>query len=416
MIKHSFRILIIFILTFFISCQSNKKNDASTYTVKITDFEDYLTIPGVVEATQAITYGCPRRADGYVTYIVEDGVTVKDSDIVCVIEDKDVNSRYSESTTNLEIAIAGLSKTKADLDLQYSLMEAQVKNNTAETDISNLDSLQLQFLSPTQQKIKKLELQIVAIQKRKLQKKLKSLAIINQSELRRKEYEIQRYTSEIRDAKEQMDGLVIRSTKSGRIFRAMYQGGRKVQLGDNVWNGMAVVNIPDLTKMKVKIKASEGDYKRINESDAVEYTFDAMPKNRAWGKIVKKAPVGQPIQQNSKIKVFEIEASVDTSKLTPDPGLTTNCKIILKKIKNAIVVPQIAIFEQDSMKVVYVKKSDKYEMRQILTGPSSQKSAVVLAGLQQNEKISFIKPETALIEKKILLTKSTLKKYGQIKN
>jgi len=403
------------LLALLFSCQSHDQSSISTYTVKITDFEDYLTIPGVVEATQAITYGCPRRADGYVTYIVEDGVTVKDSDIVCIIEDKDVNSRYSESSTNLEIAIAGLSKTKADLDLQYSLMEAQVKNNTAETDIANLDSLQLQFLSPTQQKIKKLELEIVAIQKRKLQKKLRSLAIINQSELRRKEYEIQRYTSEIRDAKEQMDGLVIKSTKSGRVFRAMYQGARKVQLGDNVWNGMAVINIPDLTKMKVKITASEGNYKRINENDAVEYTFDAMPKNKAWGKIVKKAPVGQPIQQNSKIKVFEIEASVDTSKLTPDPGLTTNCKIILKKIKNAIVIPQITIFEQDSMKVVYVKKSDKYEMRQILIGASSPKSAVILAGLQQNEKISFIKPENGLIEKKKLLTKSTLKKYSQIR-
>lgn len=415
MTKNLSNIIATSLLALLFSCQSHDQSSISTYTVKITDFEDYLTIPGVVEATQAITYGCPRRADGYVTYIVEDGVTVKDSDIVCIIEDKDVNSRYSESSTNLEIAIAGLSKTKADLDLQYSLMEAQVKNNTAETDIANLDSLQLQFLSPTQQKIKKLELEIVAIQKRKLQKKLRSLAIINQSELRRKEYEIQRYTSEIRDAKEQMDGLVIKSTKSGRVFRAMYQGARKVQLGDNVWNGMAVINIPDLTKMKVKITASEGNYKRINENDAVEYTFDAMPKNKAWGKIVKKAPVGQPIQQNSKIKVFEIEASVDTSKLTPDPGLTTNCKIILKKIKNAIVIPQITIFEQDSMKVVYVKKSDKYEMRQILIGASSPKSAVILAGLQQNEKISFIKPENGLIEKKKLLTKSTLKKYSQIR-
>jgi len=415
-IKYSFRILIISLLTFLISCQSGKKNEASTYTVKITDFEDCLTIPGVVEATEAISFGCPRRADGYITYIVEDGITVNDSDIVCIIEDKDVNSRYSESSTNLEIAIAGLSKTKADLDLQYSLMEAQVKNNAAETDIANLDSLQLQYLSPTQQKIKKLELEIVAIQKRKQQKKLRSLAIINQSELKKKEFEIQRLTSEIKSSKEQLDGLVIRSTKKGRIFRAMYYKDRKVQIGDNVWNGMPVVNIPDLSKMKVKIIATEGDYKRISENDVVEYTFDAMPKNRAWGKIVKKAPIGQPIQQNSKIKVFEIEASVDTSKLTPDPGLTTNCKIILKKIKNAIVIPQITIFEQDSMKVVYVQKSGKYEMRQILTGPSSQKSAVVISGLQQNEKISFIKPETGLIEMKTLLTKSTLKKYSQLKN
>ena len=415
MIKHYFRILFISLLTFLISCQKHEKNEASTFTVKITDFEDYLTIPGFVEAVQSTTFGCPRQSDGYITYIVEDGTTVKDSDVVCIIEDKDVNSRYNESSTNLEIAMAGLSKTKADLDLQYSLMEAQVKNNAAETDIANLDSLQMQYLSPTQLKIKKLELEIVAIEKHKLQKKLLSLAIINQSELKKKEFEIQRLTSNIKSSKEQMDGLVIKSTKKGRIFRAMYYNGRKVQIGDNVWNGMAVVNMPDLTKMKVNILASEGDYKRINENDAVEYSFDAMPKNRAWGKIVKKAPIGQPIKENSKIKVFEIEASIDTSKLTPDPGLTTNCKIILKRIKDAIVIPQITIFDQDSMKVVYVKRSGKYEMRQILTGPSSQKSAVVLAGLLQNEKISFIKPESGLIEMKTLLKKTTLKKYRKTK-
>ncbi|MFA6581870.1 MAG: hypothetical protein WCS79_08715, partial [Paludibacter sp.] len=179
--------------------------------------------------------------------------------------------------------------------------------------------------------------------------------------------------------------------------------------------GMAVVNIPDLTKMKVKIIASENDCKRIEENDAVEYSFDAMPKNKAWGKIVKKSPVGQPVKQNSKVKIFEIEASIDTAKMIPGPDLTTKCKVILKRIKDTIVIPQITIFEQDSMKVVYVKKSDKYEMRQIITGSSSQNRAVVVAGLHEKEKISFIKPGSDLIENKTLLTKSILKKFKNYK-
>jgi hypothetical protein len=56
--------------------------------------------------------------------------------------------------------------------------------------------------------------------------------------------------------------------------------------------------------MKVMISASEGNYKRINVSDFVEYSFDAMPENKAWGKITKKAPVGQPVSENSKVKFF----------------------------------------------------------------------------------------------------------------
>ncbi|MFA5046483.1 MAG: hypothetical protein WC542_11215 [Paludibacter sp.] len=407
--------LSIFLLILLFSCKSREKKELPTYTVTKTDFEDFLTIDGLVEPVQSTTFGCPRNSDGYITYIIEDGAYVKDSEVVCIIDDKDLKQRYDESLVNLETAKAELNKTKANLDLQYALMEAQVKNNAAETDIANLDSAQIKYLSPVQRKIKELELEIVSIEKHKLEKKLKSLAIINQSELKKTEFQIQRLTNDIKSSKEQLDGLVVRSTRSGMASRAMHYSGRKVQIGDNVWNGMAVVNIPDLTKMKVKIIASENDCKRIDENDAVEYIFDAMPKNKAWGKIVKKAPVGQPIKQNSKVKIFEIEASIDTAKILPGPDLTTKCKVILKRIKDTIVIPQITIFEQDSMKVVYVKKSDKYEMRQIITGSSSQNRAVVVAGLHEKEKISFIKPASDLIENKTLLTKSILKKFKNYK-
>jgi len=408
-------ILSISLLTLLFSCKSREKKELPIYTVTKTDFEDFLTIDGLVEPVQSTTYGCPRNSDGYITYIIEDGAYVKDSEVVCIIDDKDLKQRYDESLVNLETAEAELNKTKANLDLQYTLMEAQVKNNAAETDIANLDSVQIKYLSPVQRKIKELELEIVSIEKHKLEKKLKSLAIINQSELKKTEFQIQRLTNDIKSSKEQLDGLVVRSTRSGMASRAMHYSGRKVQIGDNVWNGMAVVNIPDMTKMKVKIIASENDCKRIDENDAVEYSFDAMPKNKAWGKIVKKAPVGQPIKENSKVKIFEIEASIDTAKILPGPDLTTKCKVILKRIKDTIVIPQITIFEQDSMKVVYVKKSDKYEMRQIITGSSSQNRAVVVAGLHEKEKISFIKPGSDLIENKTLLSKSILKKFKNYK-
>jgi len=397
-------------LTLFFSCQSKEKKEIPTFTVTKTDFVDFVNIDGFVEPVQTTTIGCPRQADGIITFIVEDGVYVNEGDTVCILEDANLKKRYDEAVVNLETANAGLNKTKADLALKYALLEAQVKNNAAETDIANLDSLQLQYLSPNQQKVKKLELQTVAIEKNKLEKKLRALAIINQSELRKTEFQIRRLSSEIQSSKEQLDGLVIKSTKKGMVSRAMHYSGRKVQVGDNLWYGMAMVTIPDLTKMKVKIKASEGDYKRINENDLVEYSFDAMPKNKAWGKIVKKSPVGQPIKEDSKVKFFEIEASMDSSLIIPTPGLTTNCKVILEQIKNTIVIPQIAIFEQDSMQVVYVKKTDKFEMRQVLIGASSPKSAVIIAGVKQGEKISFIKPATSLIEKKTLLPRKKVKK------
>jgi multidrug efflux pump subunit AcrA (membrane-fusion protein) len=374
------------------------------------DFEDFLTIDGYIEPVQTISVSCPREADGIVTYLIKDGTYANQDDVVCTIEDKEVKKRYDEAIVNLETAKADLNKSKADLDLQYALLEAQVKNNAAETDIADLDSLQLKYLSPNLQKIKKLELQKVAIEKHKLEKKLKSLAIINQSDIKKSEFEIQRLTSLIQSSKEQLDGLVLKAPYKGMIYRSTYYTGAKVKEGDNVWNNMPVVTIPDLTKMKVKIIASEGNYKRININDAVELTFDAMPKNKAWGKILSKSPVGQPIKENSKIKTFEIEATIDSSLVIPGPGLSANCKVIIKQIKNALVIPVIAIFEKDSLKVVYIKKAGKYEMRQVVCGATSPKNAVISSGIRVNEQISLLEPKSTLVEKKTWIGKPIKKK------
>jgi hypothetical protein len=139
-----------------------------------------------------------------------------------------------------------------------------------------------------------------------------------------------------------------------------------------------------------------------------------MPGNSAWGKILKKAPIGQPISKDSKVKVFEIEASVDSSKIIPEPGLTANCKVIIKRIKDTIVVPQIAIFDVDSMKVVYVKKSDGYEKRQVLLGATSPKNAVIAKGLSGVESISLIKPSSSRIKNSKLLPDTIKKKSPSV--
>ena len=162
--------------------------------------------------------------------------------------------------------------------------------------------------------------------------------------------------------------------------------------------------------MKVIINAREVEYKRIGINDAVEYVFDAMPGNIAHGKILKKAPVGKTISKKSKVKFFEIEASVDSSTTIPTPGLSARCNIILKRVQDTIVIPQITIFEVDSMKVVYVKNKTGFEQRQITTGLSSPKLAVVRQGLKTEEEVALRKPDQALINKKTIFAKPEDKK------
>lgn len=397
-------------LLFFIICiltlcsySCNDKKELPTYTITSQDFENALNIDGYVEPVNIVTINCPPDVDGVINSLVEDGTIVNEGDIVCTIEYQQLQTNYDETFTSLETRRAHLNKTRADLDLQYAILDAQVKNNDAQADIAQLDSLQIEFVAPSQKRIKELELKKVAIEKEKLQQKLKALAVINQSEIRRIELEIKRLSNRLESIKEKMDALTLKAPKKGLALRAHYrESENKIQIGDPVWSPMTIIMIPDMDIMKVKIKAPEADYKAISIGDSVVFTFDAMPGNMAWGRIKIKSPVGHQYKKDSKVKFFDIEASIDSSLVIPEPGLSAKCKIILKTVKDTIVVPQIAINEEDSMRVVYVKKGQDFEIRQIEIGTASRDNAIVSKGLERGDIISLIKPETSQIKSKVL--------------
>ena len=404
-------ILILFLLIILNSCEN--RNQSIFHQLIPSSFNDALTLDGTVEAVKSATISCPRGVQGTVIYIVEDGITVKKGDTICILENKELVNDYEDLLANVEKAKAQYAKNKANLDMNFALLKAQVENNEAQTSITNLDSAQLVYLSPQQRKIKELELEKAAIEKVKFEQKLHFLEQINESELKKSKLKIERNQNRADRIGERLNNLILVSPQDGLVIRGIaWATGNKVQEGDQAWSGMPVANIPDLSEMKVTIQAPESAYKRIAENDEIVYTFDAMPGNMAWGKILKKAPMGKPINRNSKVKYFEITASVDSFKIIPDLGISANARIILAQVSDTIVVPQLAIFNEDSINVVYVKNGHNFERREVLLGVSSPKEAVITAGLSGNEVVTYEKPATSKIKSTVLLPDSLKHNQG----
>ncbi|MDH8701124.1 HlyD family secretion protein [Dysgonomonadaceae bacterium PH5-43] len=397
-------IVILICAIIFCACNSSTSDNYPLYQVKKQDFENTIIVSGSVEPVNTALATCPNDISGEISYIIDDGIYVEEGDTLCIIKNQSFITEIEEIRSHLENAEARLERTKADLDLQYSLLEAQVKNNEAEASIAFLDSVSLKFATPKQKRINELNMRKAAIEKLKLEKKLKALAVINQTEKKRITLEIERLKSILPRMQEYIDALIIKAPKKGLAIVARNQKwGEKLRIGDNVWDLNPIVSIPDMDTMKVKLKVTEADFKLINIDDSIAYTFDAMPGNEGWGKIRLKTPIGRQHKEGSKVKFFDIEASMDSVITVPEPGFTANCKIILSQAKDTLVVPQVAVYEQDSMKVVFVKKNKNFEMRQVETGIYSQKEIIVTNGLSEGEEISLIKPNTKDIKNTVKL-------------
>jgi HlyD family secretion protein len=410
MFKPFEKILTVILIAFLFSCQLDKGNESAQYRLFPDSYVDDLVLEGSVQAMNSSTIVCPSHIEGTIIFLIEDGAMVKQGDTVCIIENREITDYYETMIDRVEQTRAQYNKGKADLEMSFALLMAQVKSNEAQTAITNLDSAQLQYLSPQQRKVKELQLKIASVEKEKYQTRLSFLEKINDSELKRLQLQIQQTQSQADRIKSIIDGMVMVAPLNGMALRSQSRQTRSaLQEGDLVWEGMPLVEIPDLSKVRVTIMASEPHYKRIKVGNSVSYTFDAMPGNLAWGKIERKASVGQSISRNSKVRQFEVSATVDSFLVLPEVGLSAKARILLTQITDTIVVPQLAIFDDDSLKVVYVKqKGNNYEKRQVVLGKASPTNAIIAAGLQGDETLSFIKPKNARINSEVYLPDSVV--------
>ena len=381
----------------FASCSSDKSSKVPLHVVERTDFKDILTIEGYTEPVHSANIHCPRHVGGSIISIVENGTFVKRGDVVCIIEDPGVAESCERLELELESARAEIEKLQASHQLEYALLEAQVKNNDAEAILASSDSIQMLYMSPQEKRIKELQLQSAEIKRTQLLSKLEITKRIQEIDVIRIEKRIKHIERRLKSERDKLASLTLRAPKDGIAIRGKrWPWSQETwNIGDHIRDGRIAVMIPDLDKVKVLIHAHETEYKRIHMHDSIVYTFDATPDNRARGRVTKMASRGQTRTAGSEVKTFEIEASVDSLLLPVEPGLSVQCHIYLRHIPDTIVVPTISIFDKDSLKVVYVRQGSGYEERAVLLGTSSPTQTIITQGLSKGEQIALLKPKEA---------------------
>jgi len=174
-----------------------------------------------------------------------------------------------------------------------------------------------------------------------------------------------------------------------------------VREGDVVWADMPIIQIPDLSRMHVKMQVSESVYKRLVIDQAVTHSVDAYPDIILTGRIKYKAPVGKPVKRDSEVKIFEVTASIDSLSVEIQPGLAVTCDVLVNSIQDTIVVPVVTLFDQDSIKVVYVAENNGFIEKEISVSEYNNTEAVIKSGLKGNEILALVRPPASLLHNRV---------------
>jgi HlyD family secretion protein len=406
------------LLSFFVlSCSSDYDKAIITYKVSRADYFDKIDVSGTVQAVVNYPVVPPPGYFGLTTVLklAADGQHVMPGDTLCVLANREMEAMYRDELRRKDSLDEALNRTIADSKLNTALCEAQLATSEAQLKISSLDSLRMNFATRVERELLQLQIKRARIEKEKAEKKLSAVRSIGENDIRQ-------IKSRITEEKARMDALadqvssfviiskgegIVQRTESPRFEFASTSGsgsiGGPIREGSKLFFSSPILKFPDLSKMQISAEVDEGDFRRIESGQHVRILVDAVSMLQTTGKVNRKNLIGRNDQDNeeSNVKFYEVIIDVDSCHSKMTPGLSASCQIELKDVKDTIFVPNVAIFEKDSMKVVYVKKHSKFCPVTVKTGFTGSSFTLIENGLSGDETIALSVPPGRLISGKI---------------
>ena len=103
-----------------------------------------------------------------------------------------------------------------------------------------------------------------------------------------------------------------------------------LKVGDEIYSGNNMGNVPALKWMKVNTTISENDFQKIANGQQVIVRLDALPKVEFEGEVMYIGKLCRIKEKKSKQKVFDVEVKISKPDERLKPGMTVSCEYLLK--------------------------------------------------------------------------------------
>jgi HlyD family secretion protein len=261
--------------------------------------------------------------------ILEHGAVVQAGDSIIQLDPTEVKKYIIDRESQLETQQAVLEKYYVDRQNRVQELESRFKNEQAAYNLKKIELESSQFENPRIIKIKELEFEQATISLNKIKKLIEVSKNLEVTTMRIEQIKLQQLKNEIEHAYNILPSLTIRTPISG-VFQIAVNSrtGGLVKIGDEIYQGNNMANVPDLTWMKVNTTVNETDYFKLKLGQKVSIRLDAMPEFSFDGEVSYLGKLCRPKDLNSRQKVFDVEVNVLKSDARLKPGMTVSCEFI----------------------------------------------------------------------------------------
>jgi multidrug efflux pump subunit AcrA (membrane-fusion protein) len=329
------------------------------------DFLVLIRCRGDLKAQRSIEVYAPRVPDLRIAWLAAAGEAVKEGDPIVrfdsstaqqQLQQKDAVLRQSQATLDQAVAQSRITaeQDKSDLaDARFTVERARLEVSKQET-VSRLQGEAAQVdLKIAEQKLRVQEA-TVALHATADQSKIASLT--RQRDQAQNDVDITKSRISQMELKAPIGGII--------VFEPNYSQGwmnaKPFKVGDNVFSGMELAEMPDLATLTMDGKVEEIDRGRIQPGQDVRVRVDSLPELVMNAKVDQISLMAETTNEFPPTRNFRAYARIAKPDSRLRPGMNGGMDIVIRRIPNAISIPSKALFTHAGKPVVYVSDHGAY--------------------------------------------------------
>lgn len=294
---------------------SAPSGEAAVTHAEAADLPSTFLLTGEVRARTAHPLNVPHTPGQRVQirWMVEDGTEVRRGDKVFEFENSSFSANMEDMRLQAAEAVNALDRARAEARSAEADARFEVERKRVELEKARVEAeVPEEILSGREYQDRQLALRKALVELAKAEADLAATREAQAAEVAVQRVELERKRREVRDAEETRDSLAVAAPADGVLLVGNHPWEeRRLQLGDTVWVGLEVAEIPDLSRLEVQARLSDVDEGRVQPGAAARVTPDAFPDMRLTGTIEEVSPVAREVEGGSLLRYFAVRVALD---------------------------------------------------------------------------------------------------------
>jgi RND family efflux transporter MFP subunit len=380
----------------------DKTEEVPTYVVTQDKLVREVTADGNLRAVTATPLTAPRSRGDFgpmkIAWIAEDGQRVAKGDVVVRFDPSDPEKQLRDSQADLASATARLRAEQIKSKLAIEARDTAAKMAAKELEQTRkFQSKDEEIFSRHQIIESQIDEKLAGARKEHAERTKEVERKLSRSKTGIIAVEQQKAQVAIKHAKAALEEMEIRAPHDGLFIHRRNWRGETPKVGDQLWPGQKVAEIPLLESMEAEVFVLEIDGSGLAKDQPAEVVIEAWPEVVHRGKVRLVDKLAKPRMHRVPIQYFAVVIELDKTDIeVMKPGQRVRATITLDE-EQALVVPRQAVFNKDGKNFVY-RRTERGDFEQVAVelGAATSGRVIVKSGLAAGDRIALRDPTRSI--------------------